>query len=197
MKESRVMKTKNLILSISLISILSVITVCSCQYTNETSDPISDMISLNLSKDGKIDPELLIGEWDCIMFAYTADGCNILNETALSCALWDGRLTIPVVPTPKDYIVNGDILWEALWRFHYINSHHLSCSLSGNSIKLNLLFATKKYDEPECIKKEIDITTALKNAYSFVVKDNELIIYFTGVEDKNLLIFKKAINHEK
>ena len=39
--------------------------------------------------------------------------------------------------------------------------------------------------------EEETLSTALMNAYSFVIKGDELIIYFTGAEDKNVLIFQK------
>jgi hypothetical protein len=37
----------------------------------------------------------------------------------------------------------------------------------------------------------LDVEFALKNTYGFIIKDDELIIYFTGEENKNLLIIKK------
>jgi len=168
----------------TIIYLLIMIALCSCQSKHEADqpDPLSELISSNLTKNGMIDPELLIGEWACIAFAYTTDGNEISNETALS----GGKLTIPVASTPKNYSENR----EDLWRLHYYNSYWWSCSLSGNSIKLTLLLYTKINVVPE----ERDITVALKNAYSFVIKGDELIIYFTGVEDKNLLILKKNDN---
>ena len=39
--------------------------------------------------------------------------------------------------------------------------------------------------------EEKDIVSALVKAHTFVVKDDELIIYFTGMDGKNLLILKK------
>jgi len=177
------MKTipNKVILAFTLIGI-----ICSCQSKNEADqpDPLSELISSNLLKDGTIDPKLLIGEWDCIKFAYTADGNEILKETALS----GGKLTIPVASTPEKYLENR----ELLWCFGYINSCGLYCSLSGSSIKLELVYCTYVYVKPP--HEEYDIRSALMNAYSFVIKGDELIFYFKGTEDKNLLILKKSDN---
>jgi hypothetical protein len=41
------------------------------------------------------------------------------------------------------------------------------------------------------LPEEEDIANALENAYSFTIKDRELMIYFTGTEDVNLLISEK------
>jgi uncharacterized protein YcfL len=115
------------------------------------------------------DQTLLVGEWDCIKFAYTADGKTILDINTLS----KGRLVIPNM--------------EDKWVFVHTNEIFYDHSLSGNSIKLTMNGST--FINPP--QEEIDICEALKNAYSFAIKDHELMIYFTGDDNKNLLILKK------
>jgi len=163
---------------------LSVITlsVWSCQ---NDSEPLSDhQISINLSKKGKNDPKLLIGEWDDVMFAYTADGKKIRNETELSLS----TLTIPFAPTPKA----SD--FEDQWRLSYVNSHFFDCSLSRNLIVLEHRGSTSyKVGEPP---EFYEMFTALVNAYSFVVKGDELMIHFIGDKMKNLLILRKRDPHD-
>ena len=146
------------------------IAVAGCE--SSTSELLSDeLISSNLSKDGEIDPELLIGEWDIIEFAYTADGNKISDAVTIS----KGRLTIPFVPTPIE-----SNMYER-WILQYMNSLGFICSLDRNLIKLEYAgSSTYIYATPP--SEECDITLALTNAYSFVIKDDNLFFYFTGIE---------------
>lgn len=69
-----------------------------------------------------------------------------------------------------------------------MNEYYCNYSISAGLIDISLIYQpTYAGVFPE----EEDIANALANAYSFTVKDNELIIYFTGTEKKNLLILKK------
>ncbi|GHT68708.1 hypothetical protein AGMMS50239_34360 [Bacteroidia bacterium] len=115
-----------------------------------------------------IDPTLLVGEWDCIKFAYTADGKTILDINTLS----KGRI---IISNLKDK-----------WAFVHTNEIFYNHSLSGNLIQLTMNGSTFVMPPQE----EINICEALENAYSFAIKDNELMIYFTGDDNKNLLILK-------
>jgi len=183
------------------VTVLMLCAVCtlfcwSCQNRNEADQPLpeplsDEEISFNLSENGKTDPDLLIGEWDAIAFAYTVDGKRISNRTAIS----KGRLKIPVAIT----VIDDD--GKGLWELSVVNTSMYACSLSGNLIELTFCRSTYIYVPPLHI--ENDLTIALVTACSFVIKGNELIIYFTKVEDKdllpnclvienkNLLIFKK------
>ena len=151
----------------------------SCEK-NEPKDG-RDLISSNLLKTGSIESALLIGEWDCIKFAYTVDGNTILDVTTISNAI----LLIPVAPTPIEHEM------EDRWHLSCVNSNYFICSLSGNLVELQLLLKGSTYINVPDSHEENQILEALAKAYSFVIKDNELMIYFTGVENKNLLILKK------
>ena len=122
------------------------------------------------SDGGDIDPALLIGEWDCIKFAYIAEDEMISDVAVLS----KGHIVIPNL--------------ENKWKFVHMNEIFYNHSLSeGNLIKLTMSGSTFIMPPQE----EIDICEALENAYSFDIKNNELMFYFTGIENKNLLILKK------
>ena len=123
------------------------------------------------------DPALLIGEWDCVKFAYTEDGKTISDVAAIS----KGHLEIPFAPTPVE---NNP---EDRWCFEYKNAILFICSISGNLIELKLDGYTYAMPPPE----ELAIAWALENAYSFAVKDDELMIYFAKGDHWNLLILKK------
>ena len=140
---------------------------------------IKDLIASNLLKTGTADTALLIGKWDVVKFAYTANGNEISDITAISKAM----LTIPFAVTP----VENNL--EDRWRLYCVNSIWFVSSLSGNLIELAMRGSTfvNVPDDHE----ENYIVLALINAYSFVIIDDELIIYFTGIEGKNLLILKK------
>ena len=156
--------------------VLCMLFTWSCQMDNNEDDMRNELISSNLLKDGDINSASLIGEWDCVKFAYTTDGNKISNVSDIS----KGGLTIPYAPTPIEQNL------EDRWELYHSNSTWFICSLNGNLIKLELKGSTLVGSPPE----ESNIVEALRNVYSFVVKDNELIFYFTGDEDKNLLILK-------
>ena len=159
----------------------------SCQ-----NDSLSDeQIAFNLSKKGKNDPDLLVGEWDAISFAYTADGKKITDRTAIS----NVTLIIPSKYKFSDY--NGTDLWE----LNVSNIIWYTCLISDNLINLTFVSNTYKLVAPPHV--EYDFRNALANECSFVINGNELILHFPKIEDKdilscctviknkNLLIFKK------
>ena len=178
----------------------------SCQNKNEVDLLSDEQISFNLSQNGKTDPELLIGEWDAVKFAYTADGHRISDVVKISSA----QLEIPVAPTYFECDVynpeNGVYTASETWKLYVINGSAWVCSLSGNSIKVSFCGQTKR--GVPCPHEEWDIFRAFYNAYSFVIKGNELIIFFiedvdgffgdvskpcsiVGGKKMNLIIFKK------
>ena len=177
----------------------------SCQNRNEADlpEPLSDeMISFSLSENGKIDPELLIGEWDAKKFAYTADGHKISDVVNIKNALLDiqSAHTSSVCETYDPE--TGMISLSKMWILHSsINGGGWLSSLSGNLINLTFCGSTKMgVPNPH---EENDIVWALDNAKSFVIKGNELMIFFSGDEKTkgftsiagnkriNLLILKK------
>ena len=141
---------------------------------NNAEDDLNDLITSNLSKKGVVDPELLIGGWDFVTYAYTEDG-----------------ITISDIPTePKGWLQIKNTKansYESRWEFKYQNTVNFECSLSGNLIRLTSILTTLLPNPPE----ENLLKEALNYAYSFVIKGDELLLYYTGADDKNLLILKK------
>ena len=122
------------------------------------------------ASEDDIDPTLLIGKWDCVKFSYIAEDKTVSDVAVLS----KGCLVIPNM--------------EDKWTFFHTNEVYYNHSLSeGNLIKLTQSGST--YVMPP--QEEIDICEALDNVYRFSLKDNELMFYFTGDDNKNLLILKK------
>ena len=138
-----------------------------------------DLISSNLSRMGNTEPELLVGEWDCVKFAYTSNGNNILNVDVISTT---GHVIIPDV---KNLSLSISLLSDNL------DGIHFNCSFSDNLLKLSQYPVVVPFDFMNRGDDDTMVAFALTNAYSFVVKDDELIIYFIGPDKKNLLILKK------
>jgi len=178
---------KNLSVMKSIIFILSMMMTLlfwSCQNNNE-DDPLSDeQISFNLSENGKNDPELLIGEWEAIAFAYTADGKKITDRTAIS----NARLIIPSKYKFSDY--NGTDLWE----LNVLNTYWFTCLISDNLINLKVFLVT--YVLVAFPHVEHDLGYAFANACSFVINGNELILHFPKIEDKNILFSYTVIKNK-
>ena len=112
-----------------------------------------------------IDPRLLVGEWDCAKFANKMKNGTIVDISVISA----GHL---IIPNWKD--------WHQ-WIFVYVNDIYFHHFLSeGNLIKLIMCGSTYARVPPE----EGDICEALRSTYSFDIKGNELMIYFTETENK-------------
>ena len=182
----------------------------SCQTKIEAEQPLSDeQISINLSKTGKIDPDLLIGEWDAVAFACTVDGIEISNRTEIS----KGSLKIPDEPFVENqsdievFMKEPGNNGKYLWTLGCINSIGFFCLSSGGNI-IDVLFCVTTLINVPTPHWEMDLVYALQTAQSFVIKGNELIFYFpkVDVEDDdeilssfevieknktNLVIFKK------
>jgi len=191
------MKTKNVIIAIVLFLVGSFSACCN----EEGQRNKHDIISSNLLRNGSVDTNLLVGEWNIAWFAYTTDGKKISNRTEIPIdptldiewiASQNGisiteavemvrpRLTIP-------FKEQNDVVCEGLWTVSVCNTSCWDYSINNNLINLELFGSTLK----NCpYPAEDEVFRALSNAHSFVVRNDELIIYFTGVENRNLLIFK-------
>jgi len=180
--------------------LMLVISVTGCNKDEEDAvQKQIEQITQNLSDSNELNPELLVGTWKPVKFAYTADGKQISDITALKSTNF--IFAIPTLPTSVKH--NEDDKWSLAC----INTFGYTYSLNGNLIELKLNGSTYIYVIPP--HEEHDVTIAISNARSLVVKGNELIIYFTKVkdkkllsyctviEDKNLLILKKVDTKEQ
>ena len=148
----------------------------SCKEENGSQLPKDDLISSNLIKSGSANHELLVGSWRCIKFAHTQDGKSISFIDSIS----NGILTIRNIENEENNA-----------HFSYCNIHRFNCSLTDNLIRLKFK-GTMTYagcTDP----KEYFLIRVLDNGYSFVIQDDILIIYFTGINGKNLLFLQKNI----
>ena len=159
------------------------------------------IIASNLLKNGSADTKLLVGEWELIKFAYTTDG-NKISDIATISDVAVGFTTlnyIDITAPDEEYIsyfcelepklcsYNLSSIFNFSFCYHFL-FYSISENLTG--------FITSQF--PFMINIILtddgnDVLNALKNAYSFVIRGDELIIYFTGVKNKNLLILKKIL----
>ena len=144
-------------------------------YTKSADDELNDLITSNLSKQGVSDSELLIGEWDFVAYAYTEDGIAISN---IPLEKVYGYMQI------KSTKANS---WEGRWNLRYNNTITFESSISGSLVKLGGYSTTLIAEFPE----EVRLKRAVYNIHSFVIKGDELIFYFTGIDGENILILKK------
>ena len=179
------MKKTNFITAFLLILAVSSV---SCSE-KEIDKPLSDdeQISANLARSGSFNPALLVGEWNIVRFAYTADGNSFSDVAAISRAGISIRDTFDENHA-RDCGFNPEYL-DILLDLYVVNWMGYFGSLSGYLINFKFCGSTLVNVVPP--HEEVDISFALGNARSFVVRNDELIIYFTGLEYKNLLIFKR------
>jgi len=139
-------------------------------------------IASNLSKKGKTDQTLLIGEWELVRFAYTPDGSKISNKATIS------NCTVNITKATKlhegdDLLGHEFSIFFKICDLAYSKSGNMITFISGRTSCYQILVP---YTDDETA-----VDNALRNAYSFVIRGKELIIHFTGAEGKNLLILKK------
>ena len=133
------------------------------------------------------DKDSVFGKWEIMNFAYSEKGQKISNETLIpneekSC------MSVSQIDTifefEKKYEFNTIVInW--LWGNYYY-------SIDGNSIKyLEMSYPAYIYALLRYTDTGKNIEHALTNTKSYAIQGNELIIYFTGLNDKNLLILKR------
>ena len=178
------MKIKNIIMMILLLGLAGGLVSCNEKESKELSP---DLIASNLAKNGKIDPELITGEWRLIKLAHTTNG-NIMTRSRTTCLrMYDilGGAHYGVLRA-LDFTTESGI---PMWLFGFKSSFRVEYTISyPNLIKLSLFQIS--FDLPNSPLQDT-VVSALSNAYSFVIRNDELIIHFTGNSNRNLLIFQK------
>jgi len=153
--------------------------LCFSPFVKSEEDERDDLIASNLAKQGEVNSASLFRSWDFVTYAYTEDG-----------------ITISDIPTePKGHLqisrASLDSSPKSGWTFMYGRSIYFETSLSGNLLSVELVIPSTPISDPDEKKMMENMMNALRNAYSYVIKDKELIIYFKNAADKNILIFKK------
>jgi len=197
---------KNILKLTIFIAVLLILTggLTSCKKTEQLLSD-EEVLSILLSDgavSGNNDPALLIGDWDAVRFAHT-DGKTITTIANLSEGDCSFSFRLPIVGNRYnclDRAYNRVDTADLVGGLTCENGVTYCCTLSGNLISFARGWGTLvDLDWPHI---EYDLELALLNAHSFVIRGDELIIYFEGdetccidyfkfKEPKNLLFFKK------
>ena len=180
---------KHLLKLSNVLLLMLAISITGCNKDEEDSvqqlsNEQIEQITLNLSKNDEVGYELLTGKWKPIKFAYTADGIKVSDVATIS-----AKYTFNV---PDEYRNSSDSfsfddellgpMFFTNFSYFYSRSSNLISYAGGFNSQVIL---------PNITDDDRNVSRTLTNACSFVVKGNELIIYFTGDKNKNLLILKK------
>lgn len=123
----------------------------------------------NLVEQGSASLTDLKGEWEFKHFACTPNGDKIKNKDEIQ----------------KGYISITDT--GSIWLYH-TNTINYEYTLN-NSNNITVVLKGSTYINPP--QEEIDVSKAFNNAVCFVVKENNLLIHYTEIDKKNVLILTK------
>ena len=143
-----------------------------------------EQITLNLSKNNDVSYELLAGKWKPIKFAYTTDGIKVSDVATIS-AKYTFNIPDEYRNSTDSFSFDDELLGPMFFTnfsYFYSRSGNLISHAGGFNFMVNL---------PDVTDDDRMVSRTLTNVFSFVVKDNELIIYFAGDKNKNLLILKR------
>ena len=176
---------------VAILCIVCMLFVWSCKNKSEADQPLSnEEISANISINGEVASEFLFWLWDIKAFAYTADGIKFKNFVDIT-----SNTSLYITDHQFSYGEENDDKNDFVYDQQFISLHFKSCSyvysMSGNFINFIQKFSECFLILVQYTDEDIMVINALKSAYSCAVKDNQLIIYFTGKEDKNILILQK------
>jgi hypothetical protein len=169
----------------------------SCGEKEQKADSV---IASNLLKSGMADTTQLTGNWELVKFAYTTDG-NVISDVADISNVAIGLMALNyieiTIPNKEDFLSLCDRKSE-LCKFDLANicsfsfCHNIFCySISENLTNFIMFLPPVVMINITLTKDGNDVFDALKNIYSFVIRDDELLIHFNGAKRKNLLILKK------
>ena len=195
--------TKRLILFTLPLLLVMIIAGCS-----KKKEPLSDrQVTINLAGDWEFNKELLLGMWKPVYFAYTDDGKQISERKDVAISL---DCTVEITDRGTD---DGLIFtFFEIYRMLYTTSSYFARLTTKQYVYIgagmyngaglqydtfngldNMIANTigPDFKRVELNYGELNIYTVLEKAYGFVIRKDELFIYFTGNKNVNLLILKK------
>ena len=161
-------------------------------------------VTINLAGDWEFNQEHLLGMWKPVYFAYTNDGKKISGRDVIS-----SNYTVKIESTSP--IIRLVLTFLENYRMHYSISSYFALleikqyvyydfNPNGTGTQYDTftqldkmladLFGTD-FKRVEFDYNGLKIYKALERARSFVIRNDELFIYFAGRENENLLILKK------
>jgi len=137
--------------------------------------------------DNDVLKEELIGKWEFIKFAYCDNNKKIMNETLIP----DEEKSINICNYQVDMSLFGNENLELDTTFLIVSwiREHFKYYIDSNSMKF--VDFLPSWIWVEYTETQKDILYVLTNTQRYVIKGNELRIFFTEEKGKNLLILKK------
>jgi len=203
--------TKKLISFTLLLLLVMIIAAC------KKNKPLSDReVTINLAGDWEFNKEHLFGTWKPYVFAYTDDGKQFSGKDVISSNYtveiidWSfiGSETVAAFDRLRfDFFEN--YVFSYLTPSYFVSLDQKKFYYKGFGIQYDKLTeianSAARYAQNfehlaelladfvyiELPYEQFKIHTALEKAYSFVIRNDDLFIYFTGIENINLLILKK------
>ena len=139
------------------------------------------------SCQSNMENELIVGKWKLMKFAYSVNNQTIANETLILNEEKDSNADaycVYISPDEKNLEFGTSSMvveWFPIY-FYY--------SIEGSSMEF-LEIRNPSYIYRMYTDTGNDILHALNNTQKYVIKGNEMSIYFTGLKGKNVLILKK------
>lgn len=149
-------------MTILIMTLIGLLSLNSCNKDTST-------ICENIAGQGNTSLTEIKGEWEFKHFAYTPNGDKIKNKDEIQ----------------KGYISVTDT--GSIWLYH-TNIINYEFTLS-NLNNITVVVKGSTYINPP--QEEIDVSKAFNNAVCFVVKENNLLIHYTEIDKKNILILTK------
>lgn len=127
----------------------------------------------NLFEQGIADTISLKGDWKFKNFAKTINGDKISNKETISSDYWIGF---------ENNNIKGGICNDLWGNFSVSDNNQISISINSITFKLC---------DNETNEMESKLLEALNNSECFVIRNNELLIHYTGDKNKNILLLTK------
>jgi len=205
--------TKKLISFTLLLLLVMIIVGCK-------KEPLSDrQVTMNLAGDWEFNQKHLLGMWKPYAFVYTKNGKQfagrdvILSDYTVEITDDSGELRFKLFEIYSGLVrITYRMFYSTQSYFARLEQKRFSINFGDGSSFGNVynkltdipvsiadyIGALNRtdladYEYTELTHEELKIHTAFEKAYSFIIRNNELIIYFTGIENINLLILKKEL----
>lgn len=154
-------------------TITSFLLLISLSIFNTACNKDTTTVCENLLEQGIVDSISLKGNWEFKNFAKTINGNKISQKESISNDYWIGF---------ENNNIKGGICNDLWGNFSVSDINQISIAI--NSITLRLC-------DNDTNDMESELLEALNNSECFVIRNNELLIHYTGDKNKNILLLTK------
>lgn len=148
----------------------AVLIACSLVFSNCKKDTAT--VCKNMSTLGTYDSTALLGEWNFVSFANTLNGKKIKGKVSIE----KGHITISDSGRAWLYHTN-----EMIYSYNHKDLNNISFTLGISTLEVS----------PQ---EEKSVSSAMENAYCYIINGAELWIYYKQEDNKNMLILQKKMS---